>query len=491
MARRKRSTFERLMSGKLNRKQRKEFARRLCSDDPGLEIIHPHAAGIDVGNESHYVAVTPRCDPAPVREFGSWTADLLKMADWLKSCGVTHVVMQSTGVYWIAVYDVLEEAGFQVCLANARETKNLPGRKTDVQESQWLLKLHTYGLLRNSFRPPEEIRMVRTIWRLRSRHVREAARAIQHMQKALTTMNVQLANAISDVSGETGLAIIRAVVRGERDPYQLAKLRNYRIQASEEEIARSLEGHWKEDVLFELRQAVEAYDFCLKQIGDCDGRLQQYLAGLPDRPITPPQQPPPETAANDNNDPPQRSRKNNQQKSRSKSQKNQPKFDLEAEFTRICGVNLKSIDGVDVMTIATFLSELGTDMTRWPTENHLVSWLKLAPCRQISGGKVIRQERQKVKNRVAEALRMAASTLIRSDSYLGARFRHLRSRLGPGKAIKAMAAHLARLIYRMLTHGQAWVDRGAQEHETKRAEREKLSLQRKAAALGFRLEPAA
>lgn len=491
MARRKRSTFERLMSGKLNRKQRKEFARRLCSDDPGLEIIHPHAAGIDVGNESHYVAVTPRCDPAPVREFGSWTADLLKMVDWLKSCGVTHVVMQSTGVYWIAVYDVLEEAGFQVCLANARETKNLPGRKTDVQESQWLLKLHTYGLLRNSFRPPEEIRMVRTIWRLRSRHVREAARAIQHMQKALTTMNVQLANAISDVSGETGLAIIRAVVRGERDPYQLAKLRNYRIQASEEEIARSLEGHWKEDVLFELRQAVEAYDFCLKQIGDCDGRLQQYLAGLPDRPITPPQQPPPETAANDNNDPPQRSRKNNQQKSRSKSQKNQPKFDLEAEFTRICGVNLKSIDGVDVMTIATFLSELGTDMTRWPTENHLVSWLKLAPCRQISGGKVIRQERQKVKNRVAEALRMAASTLIRSDSYLGARFRHLRSRLGPGKAIKAMAAHLARLIYRMLTHGQAWVDRGAQEHETKRAEREKLSLQRKAAALGFRLEPAA
>jgi transposase len=491
MAKRKPSTFERLMSGKLNRKQRKEFARRLCSDDPGLEVIHPHAAGIDVGNESHYVAVTPRRDPEPVREFGSWTADLVKMADWLKSCGVTHVVMQSTGVYWIAVYDVLEEAGFQVCLANARETKNLPGRKTDVQESQWLLKLHTYGLLRNSFRPPEEIRLVRTIWRLRSRHVREGARAIQHMQKALTTMNVQLANAISDVSGETGLAIIRAVVKGERDPYQLAKLRNYRIQASEQEIARSLEGNWREDVLFELRQAVEAYDFCQKQIRDCDGRLQQYLAVLPDRPITQPQEPTAEIAANDKNDPHQHSGKKNKQKSGSKSQKNQPKFNLEAEFTRICGVNLKSVDGVDVMTIATFLSELGTDMTRWPTENHLVSWLKLAPCRQISGGKVIKQERQKVKNRVAEALRMAASTLARSDSYLGARFRHLRSRLGPGKAIKAMAAHLARLIYRMLTHGQAWVDRGVQEHETKRAEREKLSLQRKAAAFGFRLEPAA
>ena len=491
MAKRKRSTFERLMSGKLNRKQRKEFARRLCSDDPGLEIIHPHAAGIDVGNESHYVAVPPKCDPEPVREFGSWTADLLKMADWLKSCSVTHVVMQSTGVYWIALYDVLEEAGFQVCLANARETKNLPGRKTDVQESQWLLKLHTYGLLRNSFRPPEEIRMVRTIWRLRSRHVREAARSIQHMQKALTTMNVQLANAISDLSGETGQAIIRAVVRGERDPYRLAKLRNYRIQASEEEIARSLEGNWREDVLFELRQAVEAYDFSQKQIGDCDVRLQQYVAELPDRPITPPQKPPAQAAANHKSDPPQRSRQKNKQKSRSKSQKNQPQFDLEAEFTRICGVNLKSIEGVDVMTIATFLSELGTDMSRWPTENHLVSWLKLAPSRQIRGGKVIKQERQKVKNRVSEALRMAASTLSRSDSYLGARFRHLRSRLGPSKAIKAMAAQLARLIYRTLTHGQAWIDRGAQEHETKRAEREKLSLQRKAAALGFRLEPAA
>jgi hypothetical protein len=311
------------------------------------------------------------------------------------------------------------------------------------------------------------------------------------MQKALTTMNVQLANAISDVSGETGLAIIRAVVKGERDPYQLAKLKNYRIQASEEEIARSLEGNWREDVLFELQQAVEAYDFCQKQIADCDGRLQKYLAVLPDRPVTQPKELTPETAANDKNDPSQNSGKKNKQKSRSKSQKNQPKFDLEAEFTRICGVNLKSIDGVDVMTIATFLSELGTDMTRWRTENHLVSWLKLAPCRQISGGKVIKQERQKVKNRVAEALRMAASTLARSDSYLGARFRHLRSRLGPGKAIKAMAAHLARLIYRMLTHGQAWVDRGAQQHETKRAEREKLSLQRKAAALGFRLEPAA
>jgi transposase len=238
--------------------------------------------------------------------------------------------------------------------------------------------------------------------------------------------------------------------------------------------------------LFELRQALEAYDFCQKQIGDCDGQLKKYLAALPDRAIAQPEQ----SVVNDHQDAKQNRGKKNQQKSR-KSQKNQPKFDLEAEFTRICGVNLKTIDGVDVMTIATFLSELGTNMTPWRTEDHLVSWLKLAPCRQISGGKVIKHERLKTKNRVAEVLRMAASALIHSDSYLGARLRHMRSRLGPGKAIKAMAAHLARLIYRMLTHGRAWVDRGAQEHETKRVERETLALQRKAIALGFRLEPAA
>lgn len=484
MAKRKLSTFERLMSGRLNRKQRKELTRQICSDDPGLEVVHPHAAGIDVGNESHYVAVAPGRDPEPVREFGSWTADLVRMAEWLKLCGVQHVVMQSTGVYWIAVYEVLEKAGFQVCLANARDTKNLPGRKSDVQESQWLLKLHTYGLLRNSFRPPEEIRMLRTMWRLRDRHVREAAREIQHMQKALTMMNVQLANVISDLSGVTGLAIIRAILKGERDPFQLAELKNYRIQASQEEIARSLEGNWQDDVLFELQQALEYYDFCQKQIGDCDGQLKKYLAALPDRVV-----PQPEDLANNRN-PPNQNRKKAKSKGR-KFQRNQPKFDLEAEFTRICGVNLKSVDGVDVMTIATFLSELGTDMTPWRTEDHRVSWLKLAPCRQISGGKVIKHERVKTKNRVAEALRMAASALIHSDSYLGARSRHLRSRLGPGKAIKAMAAHLARLIYRMLTHGQAWVDRGAEQHEIKRAQREKLALERKAATLGFRLEPAA
>jgi transposase len=489
MKKRKLSTFERLTQGKMNRKQRKELARRLYSDDPGLEVIHRNVAGIDVGNESHFVSVAPGCDPQPVQEFGSWTADLLRMAAWLQACGVKMVVMQSTGVYWIAVYEVLEKAGFEVWLTNARDTKNLPGRKSDVQESQWLMKLQTYGLLRNSFRPPEEIRRLRTVWRLRERHVQEAGRTIQHMQKALTAMNVQLANTLSDISGVTGQAILRAILKGERDPYQLARLRDYRVQASEEEIARSLEGNWQEDVLFELQQAVEAYDFCQQQMRACDLQLQKYLGAVDSRP--PVQSEPAEKALatvdpSTTQPPKQRKRK----KSSKTPRKNEPQFDWEAELNRICGVNLKTLDGVDAMTILTFVSELGVDMSPWRSEDHLVSWMKLAPRRQVSGGKLIKHERSKVKNRVAEALRMAASTLDRSDSYLGARFRSLRSRLGPGKAIKAMAAHLARLIYRMLKHGQAWVDRGAQEFEKRRQTRETHSLHRRAAALGFRLVPA-
>jgi hypothetical protein len=306
------------------------------------------------------------------------------------------------------------------------------------------------------------------------------------MQKALTTMNVQLANTISDLSGFTGQAIIRAILQGERDPYQLAALRHYRIRASEEAIARSLEGHWREDVLFELQQAVERYDFCQQQIAACDQRLQAYLQDLPSRHIDPAVQSAPEAAAQVEEKP-----KPKRKPRSGKPRKNQPQFDLQQELTRICGVNLATIDGVDVMTIQTWVAELGVDMTPWATENHLVSWLNLAPKRQISGGKLIKHERSQVKNRVADALRMAASTLRESDSYLGARFRYLRARLGPAKAIKAMAAHLARLIYRMLTRGQAWVDRGAQGYQQRRQERERRSLERKAAALGLQLVPVA
>ncbi|HEV3039709.1 MAG TPA: IS110 family transposase, partial [Candidatus Angelobacter sp.] len=476
MGKRKLSTFERITQGKMNRKERKRLARQLYAEDPGLEVVHHNVAGIDIGNESHWVSVPPHCDAPPVREFGTWTADLLRLVEWLKSCGIQMVVMQSTGVYWIGVYDILEKAGLQVWLVNARDTKNLPGRKSDIQESQWLMKLQTYGLLRHSFRPQEEIRRVRTLWRLRERHVQEAGRSIQHMQKALTTMNVQLANAISDISGRTGLAIIRAILEGERNPYELARLRDYRIQASEEEIARSLEGNWQPDVLFELQQAVDEYDFRQRQLRECDQQLQGYLGALPSHSRAEEKEVQPPAGASEARTPLQKDLKR-----RTRPRKNEPDFNWETELERICGVNLKTLDGVDAMTIFTFVSELGVDMSPWRSEDHLVSWLKLAPQRQVSGGKLIKHERSPVKNRVAEALRMAASTLDRSHSYLGARFRSLRSRLGPGKTIKAMAAHLARLIYRMLKHGQAWVDRGAQEFEKRRQQRETHSLQRRAA----------
>jgi transposase len=475
MAKRKKSTFERLLGGQMNRKQRRELERRLSAEDPGLEIVNRNVAGIDVGNESHFVAVPPGRDAQPVQEFGSWTSDLERLADWLKACGIETVVMQSTGVYWIAVFDVLEARGFRMCLANARHTKNLPGRKSDVQESQWLLKLHTYGLLRDSFCPPDEIRALRSLWRLRDRHVKEAARAVQHMQKSMITMNVQLSNAISDISGVTGQAIVRAILAGERNPEKLAKLRDWRIKASEEEVARSLEGNWREDMLFELRQAVESYDFYQKQIAACDQRLQELMAGLPTREVES-AAPATETAAK-----PARKKKSHGK------QKNAPGFDLHAELKRVCGVDLTGIDGIDVMTAQTIVAELGTDFTRWKDEAHFASWLGLSPSRDVSGGKLLKQGTRKVKNRVATALRTAANTLLRSDSYLGARFRALQARRGAPKAIKAMARYLACLIHRIFTRGQAWVDRGAREFENRRAQRELAALQRKAAAQGFKL----
>jgi transposase len=486
MAKRKMSTFERLQCGRLNREQRKELGQKLNSPDPGLTIVHPDAAGIDVGNESHFVAVPAGRDAQPVREFGSWTGDLQRMAAWLKSCGIGTVAMQSTGVYWIAVQEVLEEAGLEVYLVNARGTKNLPGRKSDVQECQWLMKLHTYGLLANSFRPPEEIRMVRTIWRQRNRLVKDAGRAIQQMQKALTTMNVQLANAIADISGVSGMAIIRAILQGERDPGELAKLRDRRIQASEEEVMRSLEGSWREDVLFELKQVVDGYDFYQRQMVECDRQLQKCLAVLPDRK--------PDRGAEVVVEPaPGKGSKKRRKKAERRSktrEKNQPGFDLEAELYRIAGVDLTRIDGINVLTAQVILSELGPDLSAFADEDHFASWLELAPRRNITGGKVIKQKSRESKNRVADGLRMSAQGLSKSDSYLGARYRRLRGRMEGKKAVKAMARHLACLVYRMLTKGQEYVDRGAAYFEKKRSEREIVGLKRKAGELGMKLVPA-
>jgi len=346
MKKRRLSTFERLQRGEpLRRNERRELQKQLESCDPQLKIVHPDAAGIDVGHASHFASVPAGREPQPVQEFGSWTSDLYRLAKWLKSCGIRTVAMQSTGVYWIALQEVLEKEGLEVYLVNARGTKNLPGRKSDVQECQWLMKLHSYGLLRNSFRPPEQIQAVRAIWRQRRRLVEDASRAIQQMQKALTTMNVQLANAISDLSGVTGMAIVRAIVKGERDPVVLARLRDKRTRASEEEMAHSLEGNWRTEVIFELGQVVESYDFHRQQIAACDVELQARLAALPGRGAG---QPADEGATREPNGAKKRAKK---------PRKNQPQFDLRTELHRICGVDLTRIDGIDVLTAQVIVSE--------------------------------------------------------------------------------------------------------------------------------------
>ena len=450
-----------------NRKERKEWARRLQSEDPGLEIVHPLAAGIDVGNSAHYVAVRPDRDPEPVRRFECFTADLHGMADWLQSCGVKSIAMQSTGVYWIPLYEILEERGFEVYLVNARHTKNLPGRKSDVQESQWLLKLHTYGLLNNSFQPVSEIRVLRTYWRQRAEHVRGAATCIQRMQKALTQMNVQLANVISDISGLTGQAIIRAIVTGERDPGKLARLSDRRVHASQAEIAMSLEGNWRSELLFVLQQEVDMYDIYQKRISECDQQLQKQLARLTGFPT--------------GKEPTQKA------KTKQAAAKNAPRFDLSSELQRVTGVDLTRIDGIDVMTAQTLLSEVGLDMSRWKTEAHFASWLGLCPDNRISGDKVLARGTRRVVNRAATALRQAANTLIRSRSYLGAQYRRLRTKLGAPKAITAMAHRLARLVFRMLKYGQAYIDKGTEYYEERFRQQQLQLLRKRAAKLGLQL----
>jgi transposase len=448
--------------------------RKIQSEDFSLEVVHPHAAGIDIGNESHYVAVPPSRDRQPVRRFGCTTAELKAMGEWLKQCGIGTVAMQSTGVYWIAVFDILEEAGLEVYLVNARETKSLPGRKTDVQESQWLMKLHTYGLLRNSFRPSREIRMLRTYWRQRQDLVRSGGRHIQRMQKVLTQMNIQLANVISDISGTTGQAIIKAILDGERDPHKLAAYRHARVEASEEEIAQSLEGNWQDDLLFVLQQEQSGYEFCQKQMAECDRQLAQCLAQLEDR--------------SQGASLPLETRKNRLRKKKG----NKPQVEIRAELFRMSGTDLTQIDGVDAMTAMTILSEVGIDMGKWKTENNFVSWLKLCPDNKISGDRVIGKGHIPTNNRATSALRIAASNLRLSDTYLGAQFRRLRSRLGAAVATKAMAAKLARLIYRMLRYGMKYIDRGAQIYEAQYHNQQVGYLKRKAAKLGLQIiEPAA
>ena len=433
-----------------------------------LEVVHPNAAGIDIGNESHYVAVVPDRDPNPVRQFACFTEDLHRLADWLKSCGIDTVAMQSTGVYWLPVYEILTEEGLEVFLVNARHTKNLPGRKTDVQECQWLLQLHTFGLLNNSFRPPEEICVLRAYWQQRGEHVAAAGACIQRMQKVLTEMNVQLANVISDISGLTGMAIIQAILNGERDRYKLADLADPRIPATREEIASSLEGNWRKEVLFILQQERNLYQIYQQQIAECDTAMAAHLQTI-DGKVEPGSQPP---AAKPNK----------------RAGSNAPtSFDVRGELYRISGTDLTQIDGINIMTAQTIIAEVGVDMSRFPTEAHFASFLGLCPDNQITGGKVLRRGTRHVQNRAATALRMAAATLWRSKTYLEAKFRRLRARLGAPKAITAMAHMLARLVYRMLRYGEQYVDKGMSYYEERYREHEIRSMQKRAKELGLQI----
>jgi len=433
----------------------------------GLQVIHPKAAGIDVGNEEHWVAVPPDLDPAPVQSFGCFTRDLQALANWLVQCGIETVAMQSTGVYWIALYDILSERGIRVFVVNAQDTKNLPGRKTDIQECQWLLKLHAYGLLRNSFRPEEEILVMRTYWRQRQQQIEDASRSIQRMQKALTQMNVQLANVISDISGTTGQAILDAILAGERDPKVLAQYRDPRIKASEASVAKSLEGNWRPEQLFILRQELEIYRVYQSKIADCDKQIKKHYATM-------------EQKADPQQLPPVRYNK--------RPHGNIPEgFDLREQLYRTTGVDLTSIDGINVLTAQTLIAEVGADMSSFATEAHFVSYLNLCPKNKISGGKVVGREKRKTKSRAGLALRLAAGTLLKSESYLGAQYRRLRTKLGAPKARKAMAHKLARIAYRMLKYGQAYVDQGKEFYEQKYRHQQITMLTKKAAALGLQL----
>ncbi|MGH9434046.1 MAG: IS110 family transposase [Terriglobia bacterium] len=455
-----------------SRKSRKKAGQKVdCTT--GLEAIHYHAAGIDVGSAEHYVAVPVGRDPHPVQTFGSFTADLHRLAQWLRACRIETVVMQATGVYWMALYEVLDGYGFQVQVVNARYTKTLPGRKSDVQECQWLQKLHTFGLLNNSFRPPEEIRVLRCYLRQRENLVQQAGVCIQQMQKVLTQMNIQLANVISDLSGMTGMKILQAILDGERDPYRLAALACPGIQASRKELAQSLEGHWREELLFVLRQIHDLYHTYLASIRECDQRIEAHLKTM-------------EAKADEVARPLPAARPKN----RLPRRKHIPQFDLRAELYRVAGADLTQIDGVNVQTAQVVISEVGVDMTRWPTEHHLSSWLGLSPNNQVTGGKVIRRRTKKVLNRASLALRLAAQSLHHSKTALGAKYRRLRAKLGAPKAITAMAHHLARLIYRMLRFGTEYHDRGMEHYERRYRETQIKWLQKQAAMLNMQLTPA-
>ena len=417
-----------------------------------LEHINRYAAGIDIGSRSHFVAVPEGIDDKPVREFSTFTGDLEKLAEWLISCSVTTVAMESTGVYWIPVFEILESRGLEVKLVNARHVKNVPGRKSDVLDCQWLQQLHTYGLLLGAFRPADQVVTLRAYVRQRSTLVRSAASYIQRMQKALIQMNLQLHNVVTDITGATGMRIIKAILNGERNPDTLASMRDARCKNSTAIIARSLKGNYRPEHLFSLQQAVELYEIYQTKIADCDQHILDQLKTFDD--------------SIDNDVPP---------------------VSVGDALIRMSGVDLTGINGIDTNTALKILAETGTDMSRWKSSKHFASWLGLSPGAKISGGKILNSATKPVANKAAAAFRMAAFTLFNSKSALGAYLRRQRARMGAPKAITATAHKLARLVYAMLSNGSAYVDAGQEYYEERYRSRVIQNLKRKAQELGFEL----
>jgi transposase len=435
-----------------------------------MRVQHENAAGIDIGSNEHWVAVSADKTDVPVRPFRSFTSDLERLAEWLKECGVRTVAMESTGVYWIPLYELLEERGFEVLLVNAAHARNVPGRKSDVLDCQWLQELHTFGLLRASFRPEGRITELRTYTRHRQTLVEEAARQIQRMQKALDQMNVQLHHVIADITGKTGLTIVRHIVAGTHDPEVLAQYRDPRCRASKEVVVEALRGHYKVEHLFTLEQALSLYDTYSRHIATCDARIEAVLRELSAQF--------PETGT------PKRNRK-------FPAVRNQIAIDVRNPLERILGgVDVQGIVGIGPLTALNLLSETGHDMNRWPTEKHFTSWLNFAPGTHISGGRRLSSRRRPGRNRAGLILRQAASSVGRTDTALGSFYRRVSARRGKGVAIVATARKLACAYYRLLRYGGQYVERGAAAAEHDYQERRIKSLRRQAKTLGYELTPA-
>ena len=451
------------MSHKIEQKPRRV---RLNS----LEQINLDAGGLDIGVEEIWACVPEDRTAEPVRRFETFTADLHRLADWLESCGVTTVAMESTGVYWIAIYEIVEARGIEVCLVNAQATKNVSGRKSDVLDCQWIQQLHTYGLLRPSFRPPADICPLRTYVRQREKLLQQRAAHIQQMQKALHLMNLKLTSVISDITGLTGMQIIRALLRGEHNPVHLAQFRDPRCKSSEEEIAKALTGNYQPEQLFTLRQAVEAFDFYTQQLANCDTELEQHYACFePQVDIV--EQPLP--------DKPQRRRAN------------QPDFDLRTFLYLTSGVDLTAVDGIDLLLAQEILAEVGTDMSKWKSAKHFASWLGLAPNNRSSAGKIKSRQTQKTKNRANTAFRLAAQSVSRTQSAFGAFFRRIKAKHGAPIAITATAHKIARMVYHMLKDRVPYSDPGATTYNEQQRQRSLRHLQRQALKHGMTLVPEA